>query len=199
MGYRRRLTLTGSPISALLARWTQPGIVKNIQAGTIDLNGVTSNTATITSVDVSNALIFHSGFTSAGGGGSNTQSTIYTRVALTNATTVTATVGAGIAAATPVAYVVIEFYPGVLKYVQRGTIALNAGTSQTASITSPVNTLKAFAIYLGANSNNATDAWVASYQQKVVLTNGTTVTATVAQGSANSTVNTVGYQVAEFF
>lgn len=193
-GSRRRATLTGSALSSAVAQWTQPGIVKSVQQSTIDLNGLTSKTATITSVVTANALIFHQG---ASYGASTADPSVFTLIALTNATTVTASDRTALGAAMPVGFVVIEFVPGVLKYVQRGTIDVNGGTTATAAITSPVNTLKAFVTSLGFVPSLDPTFDFQKHVPRLALTNGTTITMTVG---ANPTVSmTMGYQVAEFY
>lgn len=88
---------------------------------------------------------------------------------------------------------------GSIKSIQRDTIAVvlsgvggHYSGSNTDAISS-VNTAKSIVILLGFTPG--TDA-LSSYFARLELTNGTTVTATVAGGSAVTV--TVAYQVVEF-
>lgn len=182
-----RSILTGSALSSRVGQRTLPGIVKQIQRGVISITGATSNTATITSVDVSNSVIAFLG--QAYSNVSTDPSIGQARVALTNATTVTATIvttpGAQIVT---VSYEVIEYWPGVIKSVQRGTIAGAA----TATITT-VNTLKSCLTQLGWTTTDVTQDL--KINPKLVLTNATTVT----QSGGVITNVTGGFQVVELF
>ena len=81
-----------------------PGTIKLIQAGAISVaSGTTSNTATISSVNVNKSILGYTG-TSAGQGFAG-------RLTLTNATTITSTIvdpGTGIATVT--GYYLTEYY-----------------------------------------------------------------------------------------
>lgn len=184
---RGRARLTGSSLSSRLAQWTQASLIQSIQAGTINVaTAAGSNTAAITAVDPARTVLLHLGTSY------NISGTILTgpmvRIALTNSTTVTATdvVTADGATAT-VSFVAIQFVPGVLKSLQRGTLTDAAGT---ATITT-VNTLKAFVNLLGystsSNDNNS--------MPRLDLTNATTVTLTDGTGGGA----TASYEVWEFF
>lgn len=85
---------------------------------------------------------------------------------------------------------------GLIKNIQRGTIAITGSdTSNTATITS-VNTAKSDIDFLGTehSAGDATDFG------RVALTNATTVTATRATGGApTSATTTVGFQVTEYY
>ena len=90
----------------------QPSVIKSIQAGIITISGdITSATATINAVNTTKSVVLHGG-SRFPGSATNPNITLAT-VQLTNATTVTATVGATV---TPsivnryVAYTVLEFY-----------------------------------------------------------------------------------------
>jgi hypothetical protein len=122
------------------------GAVKSVQTGLISITGATSNTATVASVDVNNAILLMHGQTYSVS--SMDQSKAQARITLTNPTTVTATVNTSPAGETTVvAFTLVEFYPGAIRSVQRGTVTGAA----TATISSVINT-------------------------KLVLTNATTVT-----------------------
>jgi hypothetical protein len=190
-GFRRRWPLTGSPLSSALARWTQPSGVKSVQRNTITITGATSNTATITSVDVSNARLRWLSETISNTADTGIKSLV--RLALTNATTVTATVNTSPGAdSTIVSFEVIEYFPGVIKSVQRGTIALAAVAGNTASI-NPVNTAKTELDFLGVNIDGSVNL---VNTVRLVLTSATVVTATMGTAEGNTTV---GYQVVEWY
>lgn len=173
--------------------------IKSIQRGTIVLSGagadgvVETNTATITSVDMNNAFVRF-----LGSSGANTSYGNFCRVELTNATTVTASHFNHLS--TTVSYEVIEFYPGVIKSIQRGTIAIaNGGVlTNTATITSVTTTQ---ACIEDSGIEPTTDAGATTYQEEyvytLVLTNATTVTATRGLGTAAAVK--IGFTVVEFY
>lgn len=185
------LRLTGSPRSSRVAQWTQRSFIKSIQRGTITIaNATTSNTATIAAVSVSDSVIAY------GGSSYDTDANLNNgaaSVTITNATTITATRSFN-QNGTTLAYEVIEYQPGVIKSIQRGTIALAGVVSNTATVTT-VNTLKSMLMILGFMSDN-TDGNSGQYLPKLVLTNATTITATKG---INTSTTTVGYQLVEYF
>lgn len=160
------------------------GRIKSVQRGTISLGGASSATATITAVDVNNSVLRYLG--SSISGTSSDQSVYWTRVVFTNATTITGVAGA--ASAAVISFEVIEYFPGAIKSVQRGTVTNNA----TATI-SAVDTTKTELSWLGQTTNFAGDSRSMS---RIVLTNATTVTHTNQTGDGGTT--TTGYQVVEF-
>jgi hypothetical protein len=179
------------------AQFAMPhSMVKSVQTGTAAIAGsAASGTATITAVVVANSIIYPLGFTYDGT--SDVPRDALCHVALTNATTVTGTRGSNASAdGCTVGYAVMEFWPGVIRRIQTGTIAItDTNASNTATITA-VNTAKSAVIYLGniSDVNVTTDR--RSEIPRLALTNSTTVTATrVGTGGAI----TVGYEVVEYF
>lgn len=165
-------------------------VVKSVQRGEITINAAVSNTDTITAVVPENAVCFYLGHTTNDVGVTRPVTTA--RVTLTDATTVTATNGlnSGIQI---VSYEVVEYMPGVLKSVQRDTISLGGATSATDTITA-VDPLKSFVVFGGFTISSFTannDAY-----PRIVLTNATTVTATVAATGGSPVVQ---YTVVEWF
>ena len=166
------------------------GPIKSIQKVAITIaSGSTSNTATISSVTTSNAILLFNGNTT-------TQTTNYSsgtaRIELTNGTTVTAYRGASNSDTVTIYGTVIEFNTGYLNSVQSGTVALS--TSQTTN-TATISTVgaNAFVIWLGtAMATSQTGGTRAA--TSAVLTNSTTVTC--AQ-SLTGTAMTVGYMVVD--
>ena len=179
--------------SGMVGRWGASSLIENIQYGTVALSGVTNATTTITSVDITRATVIHLGQSNNWSGGSGAQySSAY--VELTNATTVKAvrnTVG-GIDC--NVNFAVIQFCPGILRSVQTGSVTINSGLTNTATVTT-VNTDKSLLIYLGLQSNAAVDG--AGYE-RLSLTNATTITGT-RQDTTGGGIPTVTFALLEFF
>jgi hypothetical protein len=87
----------------------QPSMVKSIQAGIITMpRADKSATATINAVNTTKSVVLHGGTRCPGTTANPNQ--IFATVQLTNATTVTATVGGTANAERYVAYTVLEFY-----------------------------------------------------------------------------------------
>jgi hypothetical protein len=190
---KRWRPLIGTVFASRVGQWTQGSGIKSIQRGTISIAaGATSNTATITSVVTGNTRIKYLGYTA--NGTADTPDIACILLALTNATTLTATVGAVGTDTRIVAYEVIEYWPGVIRSVQRGTVTTVGAASNTATITAVV-VLKSETEFLGFSSpyNATTSLNLASC--RVVLTNETTVTAT-GLGAIN---RTIGFQVTEWY
>lgn len=183
---RGRNVLTGSVLSSRVAQWTQPGFVKSIQRGTIAIApAASSNTATITAVDLANARLRFLGFSITA---ASTNDKMCLKIVFTNATTITATVNTATDITVTASFEVTEYWPGVIKSVQRGTVAGNA----TATITT-VNTAKTEVDCLGSSGSDA-NTNITSVA-RLTLTNSTTVTPTSVGGAAD----TVSYQVVEWF
>ena len=164
-------------------------VLKNIQRGTISTSGA-SNTATITSVDTNNALARLIGCSISSG----TAAQSFSRIDLTNATTVTAVINSSGGGTFTSSYEVVEYFPGYLKSAQRGTITTAGVASNTATITS-VDTTKSQVDHLGLTNNDGGsngNNWLT----RLTLTNATTVTCNV--GGTGATQIT-GYQVSEGF
>lgn len=142
--------------------------IRSMQYGSIDLTGVTSNPATITSVNTASAVVV---FLGATGGSVDTNTATHScRVALTNATTVTAFINTSPGATMTVKFVVIEFHPRLVKSIQ----AVNRGGSGAITITS-VDTTKTVVFLLGLTSTD-TSANIQAILASATLTNATTVT-----------------------
>lgn len=184
---RKRSLLTGSGLSRRVAQWTQAGIIESIQADTFSFGSAGgSGTKAITAVDTARTILLYLGNTY------NVSGSILpgasARIALTNGTTVTGTSVVDAAGATvAISFVAIQFVPGVIKSLQRGTLATATGTATIAT----VNTLKAWVNMLGFSTTVDDD----QTRPKLVLTNATTVTIT----AGGSTGATASYEVVEFF
>lgn len=87
----------------------QPSVIKSIQAGIITIpRNDTSATATINAVNTTKSVVLHGGTRYPAS--TPNPDKIFTTVQLTNATTVTATVGSTAGVSKHVAYTVLEFY-----------------------------------------------------------------------------------------
>jgi hypothetical protein len=173
----------------------RPSIIRSIQRGTIAISsGASSNTATITAVTTANTMLLYNGNSSDDASGDN-PSRAQARITLTNSTTITATRGATTNNIPAVNYSAVEFFPGIVNSIQRGTITIADGdTDQAATITS-VNTAKAEVFFLGQSSDIATET-AAIRQVRVRLSSATEVIAE-RTGTVTGAV-TVSYQVVEF-
>lgn len=159
------------------------GIIKSVQY----FANIAANT-TINAVDVTNTIIlWHGNNTSSVTNGNRDLG----RLVLLNSTTVQYIVT--VDGNSRISFSVLEFYPGVIKSLQSGTVALD-GTA-TATI-NPVNTARASIFYQGlsgsigdvTNHNMA----CASY----TLTNSTTITGTI---NATGAAVVLGFTVVEWF
>ena len=169
-------------------------VIKSIQYGSITIAAAaTSNTDTITAVDTTNSFLLHLD--------SSTTVTdkdfkdFETRLALTNATTVTATRN-GTTETSTINFVVIELHPGNLKSNQSGTITIASGTASNTDTITAVDTAKSILLHLGLSTSTSTLDAGEDVKCKLALTNATTVTATRNGTSADT--NIVSYQIIEF-
>lgn len=161
------------------------GGIKSIQRGAITMNGVTSATATISSIDTTQARLKRLGGSHASG--NTVQAQTATRLAQTNATTVTANMNTSEAADHITSYEVIEDQPGGWKSMQRGTV----GGNTTATISS-VNTAKTELDNLGFDTTNGAMN-SGTTETRMTQTNATTITTVTGAGDTR----TNGYQAGE--
>lgn len=161
---RRTLQLHGRLVSAR---------VKNVYRDTITIaGGSTSNTKTIAKVDVYNSRVRFLGCSTNDGTSSEG------RVGLTNETTVTAT-RAGNTNSTVVSFEVTEYWPGVIKSVQRGVITVGAGAgSGTATLSPEVDITKTEVDCLGDTTADGGAPTNQDNNGRLTLTDKATVTAT---------------------
>lgn len=185
---RNRDFIGPAGMGGLVSLWGQSSLIKSIQRGTIVIgSGATSNTTTIVVVDMGNTELRYLGCTCDT---NNVTAAIgNASLVFTNATTLTITRITADTMTVTVSYEVIEYVPGILKSVQRGTVAGNA----TATITN-VNTGKAFISYLGETMTN----FLANNNQTnmnpyLTLTNATTITGNQVSQP------TISWQVTEVF
>ncbi|WP_088258590.1 hypothetical protein, partial [Fimbriiglobus ruber] len=175
-----------------VVEFTSAAMATSVQTGTITMSSsVTSGTATISSVTTADSSVFYLGLTTSGT--SSTQADIWTTLALTNSTTVTAAKNSNGQAVT-IGYAVVNFASGLINSVQPRSVTLTtANTSDTDTITSVV-TANAMVVYAGCQvgANNAPSTFFYVPQ----LTGSTTVTLT--RGGTSTTSRTMNYTVVEF-
>lgn len=178
-------------MSGMVGLWGASGLIRSVQYGNVSIATASlTGTSTITAVDMANAMLLHGGSLSNNAAANPRASSC--RLTFTNATTITATRGATGVADSNAFYVVVEFVPGIIKSIQRGTITLTSVSTANATITE-VNKAKSAPIWLGSDLGAGDDNMYASLN----LTNGTTVRADRYASTASTTV--VGYQVVEWF
>lgn len=194
---RQRNFIGPAAMGGMVSLWGQSSLIASVQRGTISLNAATSATATITAVNTAYSVVqFLNYSTTYQNGPNGTQSRDYKpRLELTNSTTVTASKNLATGSNDTVPYEVIEFMPGAVRSVQKGTIQFSGLASYTATITS-VNSAKSLLFHLGSSDPMTNTYDVPNYfNAALVLTNDTTVTASTGVGSGLL----VGYQVVEFY
>ncbi len=167
-------------------------IIASIQEGTIILgSGETSDTVTISSVDTGVSVLHYSGVTSDSAGSGELDHTL-SRVALTNATTVTVNRAVALVAQVTVGFTVVEYDSSIIQSVQTGSITLSGATTGTDTIAA-VDTAKSTVLFNGNEGTAATE--IGRIVMRVTLTNATTVTANKGQANNSATVN---YTVIEY-
>jgi hypothetical protein len=149
-------------------------------------NSTLTTTQTITSVNVNNSMLIYSG---SHNGNTATSAIDQQYVTLTNATTVTIASGVANSDAIKCNFWVVEFVAGVLSQnAQRGTIALSAVTSNTATITSATTT-QTLCNYCGFTTSISAVTSLATVLPNITQTNATTLTAAKNTGTGLTTVS----------
>lgn len=192
---RRGANLTGPLGGAMVARWGASSLVKSVQHVTIALSTNNSATSTIASVVAANTIVsFNRVY--CNNTGSNNAPSAQIEVELTDATTLTANRVASSGVNAGVTVSVIEFHPGVLRSVQRGSIALSASVSTNTATVTSVDTNKAWLINRGTYVNvAAADAYILG---RFLLSNATTITFERWTNDGLTTL-TGFYDLVEFF
>lgn len=164
-------------------------LVKSVQRGQRTWGGAFSAPSPITAVDVNNSVIRYLSYTNNG----INYAPMVPRVELTNSTTVTSYRGTADVATTLSSFEVIEYYPGVIKNIQRGTFIYNAGP-KNHPITAVSDITKTELDFLGYHTTFAS-ADISYLTPLIQLTSTTNIQALA--GSINS--QTIGYQVVEYY
>jgi len=187
---RNRDFIGPAGMGGLVSLWGASSLIQSVQRGTIVIAALgTTNTATITAVNLANTRLVYDGHTCVTNNVTAAIGNAY--VQLTNATTLTATRNTASTDTVTVAYEVLEYAPGIVKSVQRGTVVNGTPATITA-----VNTAKSELDYLGfISTNTVPNNNQTTINPYLVLTNATTVTGEQALVSSS----TSSYQVTEFF
>ena len=169
---RRGAQLTG-PLggAGMVGLWGASSLIESIQYGVVSMSGAqASNTATITSVDLSRSVLIDLRQSNNWSGGTQPAYTSNT-LALTNSTTVTAARQAAGGIALTAGFCVVTFLPGVFRSIQSGVVS---GTGSPTVIITSVNTAKTMLFSLGLSGDSGgRDDYFYGYWQ---LTNATTLT-----------------------
>ncbi len=179
IGRTGRTRLLGPGWTARVSQWQNRSLVKSIQ------RGVTAGSAasTINAVVMANSRLRYLGHQN----NNDTQDIDYALITFTNSTTITPSTNTA-GGLVGVSFEVIEYWPGVIKSIQRGTISKNT----TATITA-VDVNKSELDYLGGTT---TDASLGDFGHVYLnLTNSTTVTSSPSPAA----VVLSGFQVVEWF
>lgn len=170
--------------------------INSIQEVEIDLGaGVTTNTATITSVDTNEAITLFNG-TKTTRVGSNYAEVACT-MTLTNATTVTATRGAA-AATTTLRAVVIEFVSGTMKSIQRKPDEFVNEAAGTTDVTiTAVDLAKSVVAYHSWRWDAASPDWTPNLNMFTMILTSTTNVRVERFGTTASDMY-VSFEVWEF-
>ena len=175
--------------AGMVALWGASSLIKSVQRGTMNLNAVSSNTATITAVNTANSVVRWLGTSTAS---TDTRYAISAgALTLTNATTVTFQRG-GSTDSMFISYEVTEYNPGVIKSIQTGRAVVNNSLAVTVT---EVNPAKSELTWRG--SEGTLNPYRSDYEWAYsVLTNGTTIT--VSQGYVGGAFP-YSWQLVEFF
>lgn len=173
----------------------QSGIIQSVQNidDTSSTTAATETTETISAVTMANTAVFWRG-------GQNTAATFLGAntifyCQLTSTTNVSFFKGGTNNAARSLRATVCEFTSGVVKTMNRGTIALNSGSASNTATVSAVNTNKSLLNfqYFSTDGTTVNQDDAASV---CVLTNSTTIT---ASRSATTNNVVVAYELIEFY
>lgn len=175
-------------------------VIKSIQYGTFFLDSSTSDTETINSVNTANSMLFYLGMSASSHTPVTEWADLMVKIVLTNSTTVTCDRIEN-PSSMYVSFCVIEFYPGIVKSNQSGTITIadSDGLSNTDTITA-VDTSKSICIYLGNTTTyESSDLdFVGTAISSIELLNSTTVKAERGLSGAGADI-VASYQVIEFY
>ena len=188
---RERNFIGPAGMGGMVSLWGASSLIRSVQSGAITLtDALSSATATVTAVDLPNSRLRFLGQTNDDYTSLPSQG--LAKIVLTNATTITANVISNQNAGKlhVVNWELVEYAPGVIKSVQRGTIT---NAAESATITA-VDTAKTSTDYLG---NTDTGGGLAmSCMTRLILTNATTVT---VSSVIPSNTQLTSYQAVEWF
>jgi hypothetical protein len=190
-GYRDTLSATNTvTVRGTVVEFISDAVT-SIQQGTIAIDAsATSGTATINAVSTSLSVLFYLGLTVSTSGTS--PNSVFSRIDLTNATTVTATRASSSSAVVTVGYCVVEFSAKYVNSIQQRSVAMTGtGASSTDTIAS-VDIANTLLLYNGVSCTSLTlDAYLYNLQ----LTAATSVT--LARNNSTNVSRTVNYTALE--
>ena len=189
----------GTPAEAFY----RASIIKSIQRGTCTIaQGASSGTSTITAVVTANSVVTDESTRGGAGGSSDlTVNTLWTKLVLTNTTTVTCSVNTATASSTRnVAFTVLEFYPNNLtaNAVQRGTIAATGGASTATAAITAVVMAKSWVPWSGMSTTSTANYGSADQWMGTLALTSTTVVTVTQDAAFGAATYTYPYQVVEF-
>lgn len=176
-----------------IALWGAVSLVASAQRGTTQITAATSATSTVTAVKTENAILIRNSHQFNSGVNTDLPGHHQIRIALTNGTTVTVSKDVS-SDGDLVSWDLIEFLPGIIRSLQRGTYTTTAAASGTATITA-VDTAKATLFDQGFSTTYAVALNGAYWFLQQVLTNSTTITGTC---SGIALDRTISYTVVEW-
>ena len=142
----------------------------------------TTDTSTISNVTTANTFLAYGGYTQA----SNNAAQEQPYISLTATNTITYNWATSGTQNRKFNVCVVEFVSGVLaQAIQRGTIALSAATSNTATLTNSSPTASTFINWLG-NSSNDTTLNPETSEYKITQTSNTVLTMTAAASATGT-------------
>lgn len=194
--YGRGRDITGSGLSSIVAQQGRRGIIKSFQARTVTIAGASlTGTDTFTAVDLTNTIIMHVGQSATATTGNLTSSGWAGLSA--SGTTMTAT-RTGTTNALIVAYHLIEFFPGIIRSLQRGTKAINgSATTYDQTITAVQDINKCLLIDMGMSGD--TNTWDGEFPVYRNLTTTTNLRFSSAAYAGGGLSQTAYWQVVEFY
>lgn len=178
--------------AGMVGLWGASSLIKSIQRGTTTTSGATTGTVTVNQVDMNNSMLLY-------GGNAGTDTNVNLpegkqRIDLTNSTTVTGSRNSTSGSATYCPFDLIEFRPGVIKSIQRGSVAITS-TNTDVTITA-VDMSKSVCLFHG-QSVNGVFVWTAAQGElQAALTSATNVRFTIYNAGTSATGS---WEVVEFF
>ena len=178
-------------MGGMVGLWGANSLIKSIQRGTITIsNPAITNTATITAVNMDNAVLRWTGWEA---GGVSQADHNMANLVFTNSTTITSNrAQAGVSTATN-NFIIIEYKPGVIKSIQRAQGAVP--TTPTAFTITAVSSIdRTEEIWLGLSCDSTSSAL--SIIPRITLTSTTNVNYNL---QSPYILTIVSFQVVEWF
>jgi len=186
---RRQRNFVGpAAMGGMVGLWGANSLIKSVQRGTLGLGGASSASVTVSAVAPENSVLRYLGSTSDFAGAN--ASAASARIELASATSITAYNPGG--TTVYVTWELLEYLPGIVKSVQRGTLA-DAATGAAAVTINAVNLAKTALHFLGFTTN------VADTRTNPRMSMNDATTVVIWVGGAGVGTNNCGYQVVEYY